>query len=43
MVAAVQFQTCTVEEFLHLDLPEEQEYELINGIITPLSEPRGNS
>lgn len=39
MVAAVQFQTYTVEEFLQLELPEEQEYELLNGMITPMSEP----
>jgi Uma2 family endonuclease len=41
MVAAVQFQTYTVEEFLDLELPEGQEYELVNGIITPMSEPSG--
>lgn len=41
MVAAVQFQTYTVEEFLKLDLPEAQEYELLNGAITPMSEPSG--
>ncbi|MDF5729435.1 MAG: hypothetical protein PUP92_15815 [Rhizonema sp. PD38] len=39
MVAAVQFQTYTVEKFLCLDLPEGQEYELVNGIVTPMSEP----
>lgn len=41
MVAAVQFQTYTVEEFLRLELPEGQEYELVNGIVTPMSEPSG--
>lgn len=41
MVAAVQFQTYTVEEFLSLDLTEGQEYELVNGIVTPMSEPSG--
>ncbi len=41
MVAASQFQTYTVEEFLRLDLPEGQEYELVNGIVTPMSEPSG--
>jgi Uma2 family endonuclease len=41
MVTTIQFQTYTVEEFLKLDLPEGQEYELINGIITPMSEPSG--
>jgi Uma2 family endonuclease len=41
MVTAVQFQTYTVEEFLHLNLPEGQEYELINGIVTPMPEPSG--
>lgn len=41
MVAAIQIQNYTVEEFLNLDLPEGQEYELINGIITPMSEPSG--
>lgn len=41
MVAAVQFQTYTVEEFLNLELPEGKEYELVNGIITPMSEPSG--
>lgn len=41
MVAAVQFQTYTVEEFLNLDLPEGQEYELVNGIIVPIAEPSG--
>lgn len=42
MVAAVQFHTYTVEEFLNLELPEGKEYELVNGIITPMSEPSGN-
>lgn len=41
MVAAVSFQTYTVAEFLNLELPEGQEYELVNGVITPLSEPSG--
>lgn len=41
MVSIPQFQTYTVEEFLTLDLPEGQEYELINGVITPMSEPSG--
>jgi len=41
MVTAVQFQTYTVEEFLNLYLPEGQEYELVNGIIAPMSEPSG--
>jgi Uma2 family endonuclease len=41
MVTTIQFQTYTVEEFLGLDLPEGQEYELINGVITPMSEPSG--
>lgn len=41
MVAAVQFQTYSVEEFLNLDLPEGQEYELIDGTIVPMAEPSG--
>ncbi|GAA6622649.1 Uma2 family endonuclease [Scytonema sp. NUACC26] len=41
MVAAVLFQTYTVEEFLSLDLPEGQEYELINGVVITMSEPSG--
>ena len=41
MVAAVQFQAYSVAEFLNLDLPEGQEYELINGIILPMAEPSG--
>ncbi|MCL1475734.1 Uma2 family endonuclease [Argonema antarcticum] len=41
MVVAVQFQTYTVEEFLNLDLPEGQEYELIDGRISPMAEPSG--
>lgn len=41
MVTTIQFQTYTAEEFLALDLPEGQEYELINGVITPMSEPSG--
>ena len=41
MLTTIQFQTYTVEEFLALELPEGQEYELINGVITPMSEPSG--
>lgn len=41
MITADQFQTYTVEEFLKLELPEAQEYELLNGAITPTSEPSG--
>lgn len=41
MVATVRFQTYTVEEFLNLNLPEGQEYELVNGIIVPMAEPSG--
>jgi len=41
MVVAVQFQTYTVEEFLNLDLPEGQEYELIDGRISVMAEPSG--
>jgi len=41
MVAAVQFQTYTVEEFFNLELPKGKDYELINGTITPVSEPSG--
>jgi Uma2 family endonuclease len=41
MIAAIQLQTYTAEEFLELDLPEGQEYELINGIILPMAEPSG--
>jgi len=41
MVVAVQFQTYTVEEFLKLDLPEGQEYELIDGRISVMAEPSG--
>jgi Uma2 family endonuclease len=41
MVTAVQFQTYTVEEFLTLNLPEGQEYELVNGTIVPMAEPSG--
>jgi Uma2 family endonuclease len=40
-MVAVQFQTYTVEEFYRLDLPLCQEYELVNGIVTPMSEPSG--
>ncbi len=40
-MVAGQFQTYTVEEFLNLELPEGQEYDLVNGIITPMSEPSG--
>lgn len=41
MVTSVQFQTYTVEEFLNLNLPEGQEYELVNGTISPMAEPSG--
>ncbi|MCL1468604.1 Uma2 family endonuclease [Argonema galeatum] len=41
MVVAAQFQTYTVEEFLNLDLPEGQEYELIDGRISVMAEPSG--
>lgn len=41
MTAAIQLQTYTVEEFLELDLPEGQKYELINRIIVPMAEPSG--
>ncbi|MCL1468385.1 Uma2 family endonuclease [Argonema galeatum] len=41
MVVAAQFQTYTVEEFLNLDLPEGQEYELIDGRISVMVEPSG--
>jgi Uma2 family endonuclease len=40
-MVALQYQNYTVEEFLELDLPEGQEFELINGIITPMAEPSG--
>ncbi|OKH45492.1 hypothetical protein NIES2101_26535 [Calothrix sp. HK-06] len=40
-LVAVQYQTYTVEEFYTLNLPEGQEYELVNGIVTPMSEPSG--
>ncbi len=40
-MVAVQFQTYTVEEFYRLDLPLCQEYELVNGIVTPMPEPSG--
>lgn len=38
---AVQLQSYTVEEFLELDLPEGQEYELLGGTIVPMAEPSG--
>ncbi len=41
MLTSVQFPTYTVEEFLSLDLPEGQEYELVQGIIVPMAEPSG--
>ena len=40
-MATVQLQTYTAEEFLELDLPENQEYELIGGTIVPMAEPSG--
>lgn len=40
-MAAVQLQTYTTEEFLELDLPENQEYELIGGVVVPMAEPSG--
>lgn len=41
MVAAFQLQVLSVEEFLGLDLPENWEYELRDGIIVPMAEPSG--
>lgn len=41
-VAAIQSQSHSVEEFLNLDLTEGQDYELVNGIITPMAEPSGH-
>lgn len=41
MITAIQLQTYTAVEFLELDLPEAQEYELINGIAVPMAEPSG--
>ena len=41
MVAVNQLQTYTVEEFLELDLPEEQKYELIDGIVVHIAEASG--
>jgi len=41
MLAAIQSHIYTVEEFLELDLPEGQEYELIDGIVVPMAEPSG--
>lgn len=41
MVAVNQLQTYTVVEFLELELPEEQKYELIDGIVVPMAEPSG--
>lgn len=38
-MVALQYQDYTVEEFLALDLPEDSQYELVDGIITPMSEP----
>lgn len=41
MVTAIPFQTYSVAEFLKLDLPEGWEYELMNGVITPIVGPSG--
>lgn len=41
MLAAIGSHIYTVEEFLDLDLPEGQEYELIDGIVVPMAEPSG--
>ncbi len=41
MVTAIESYIYTVEEFLALNLPEGQEYELINGIVVPMAEPSG--
>lgn len=41
MVTAILSYVYTVEEFLALNLPEGQEYELINGIAVPMAEPSG--
>ncbi len=41
MVAAFQVQVLSVEEFLELDLPDNREYELRDGIIVPMAEPSG--
>ncbi len=41
MVAAFQLQVLSVEEFLGLDLPDNQEYELRDGTIVPMAEPSG--
>lgn len=41
MVTTIQLQTYTAEEFLDLDLPVGQEYELMGGIIVPMAEPSG--
>ncbi|OWY64302.1 hypothetical protein B7486_48020 [cyanobacterium TDX16] len=41
MLTDRQLQTYTVEEFLELDLPEDGECELINGILVPIAQPSG--
>ncbi|HEY9783092.1 MAG TPA: hypothetical protein V6D09_23490 [Leptolyngbyaceae cyanobacterium] len=41
MDTAIQSHIYTIEEFLALDLPEGQEYELIDGIVVPMAEPSG--
>ena len=41
MVTAILSYIYTAEEFLDLDLPEGQEYELIDGIVVPMAEPSG--
>ncbi|NHC36437.1 Uma2 family endonuclease [Scytonema millei] len=41
MLTDRQLQTYTLEEFLELDLLEDGEYELINGILVPMAQPSG--
>ncbi|MDV2991505.1 MAG: hypothetical protein N4J56_001159 [Chroococcidiopsis sp. SAG 2025] len=41
MLTDPQLQIYTVEEFIRLDLPEDGEYELINGILVPMAQPSG--
>lgn len=41
MVAASQVQALNVEEFLELELPDSNEYELRDGVIVPMAEPSG--
>jgi Uma2 family endonuclease len=41
MYTDIQPQTYTLEEFLALDLPEDREYELVDGIIVPMAQPSG--